>query len=606
MIGKYALCAKDMSASETGPYQSKLFNFINRQVQQWGDHLGIAGRHLRGSLVWGTQAVLYPFYLFFEAGRKVSHQFHHSANQSAQSLGHAEEANHPIEKIDSDLPIQEILSEELVHNIPTKGTAITIRGIASLLENRSLVLITSDNCLLDILSQKQQAYLQQSIHHKLSTYAQYLSPAKQETLPPVHSQLSWLGELMHWLQQSPVAITTNLFGEFQNPTTQTLENQTASIDDPASEHVLQVIDRNVAELETIPISTAKSLWQLVQQHLLGKSQITHNEDQGNQSSPEQVNFKGEGHSLHSTHPFSLQELIQAAVDYFFGMKSEQAEVPGNQPRIQLPPLQEESIKALWGEAKTRLEVIKQGIPALNGQRTRYLNTSEVSEPSIDSSEPSLSTETNPFTIRALLWAAIDYFFGTKFTHQAITGIPRDVTQDLGRSGKVSAMGDGNISANTLGGTDRVIAAPWLSWEDVFSTSSTARVITHQSHQPLTDDSALPSGDQALSYKNFSAWESLKRRLQQLKAARSLRTRSKGNAQATHPQNADGSDPALIAQDISPYWDLRDPLDTAFDWVEADVSASGYIKHPLEKILEWLDKLIFWLEQLWEKLWARLA
>ena len=605
MIERYALCAKDMSASETGPYQSKLFNFINRQVQQWGDRLGTAGRHLRGSIVWGTQAALYPFYLFFQAGRKVGHQFHHSESQSTQSLGHGDSTGDSIEKINSDLTIQEVLSEE-IENIDIEDTSITIRGIASLLETRSLVLVTSANCSLDILSQDQQHAIQRSIEQKLSNYAQRLSQAKQKQLSSGSSPLSWFSNLMHWVQQSPVAIAANLFEESQITTTRKSENQTSSIHNPTSGQVIQSIDRNVAELETIPISTAKSLWQLVQQRLLGKSQLTYRSDQGNQPSSEHLPLKETENSLHSTQPFSLQDLIQAAVDYFFGMRSEQAEVSGNQSKIKLPPIQREQIRALWGEAKTRLAVIKQGVPSLSGQQSRYLNASEAAQPSMESSEPSLLTKANPFTIRTLLWAAIDYFFGTKFTHQAIADIPHDATQNLGQSGKAPAMGDGNISANAVGGMDRAIADPWLSWEDVFSTSSTARVITHQSHRNLTDDSALPSGHKTPSHNTLSAWESLQKRLQQLKAVRSLRTHSKGRAQTTHPQHTDCSDLDSLDQAISPRWDLRDPLDTAFDWVEADFTASGYIKHPLEKILEWLDSLIFWLEKLWEKLWARLA
>ena len=349
------------------------------------------------------------------------------------------------------------------------------------------------------------------------------------------------------------------------------------------------------------------MWQLVQQRLFGRSQITQNSDQLNQTPPEHLNLKDEPNPLHSTHPFSLEELIQAAVDYFFGMRSEQTEVSGHQSRIKLPSVQKEDITALWGVAKTRLQKIKQGIPALTDQRPLYLNASEPVEPPAESSVPPLSTEANPFTIRALLWAAIDYFFGTKFTHQALAGVSEDRSQNPGQPGKFSAIGNDQTHSKALGGDNSAIADPWLSWEDVFPTSSsTARVITHPSHQPLTDDSALPSSHKTPSHRSLSAWESLRNRLQRLKAVRFLRTRNKSSDQITNPQQTDHSDLESNNQAISPRWDLRDPLDTAFDWVEADVTASGYIKHPLEKILEWLDSFILWLEQLWEKLWARLA
>jgi hypothetical protein len=46
----------------------------------------------------------------------------------------------------------------------------------------------------------------------------------------------------------------------------------------------------------------------------------------------------------------------------------------------------------------------------------------------------------------------------------------------------------------------------------------------------------------------------------------------------------------------------DSLETAFDWLEAEVTSAGYVKHPLEQILELLDRFILWLEQLLAKFW----
>jgi hypothetical protein len=34
-----------------------------------------------------------------------------------------------------------------------------------------------------------------------------------------------------------------------------------------------------------------------------------------------------------------------------------------------------------------------------------------------------------------------------------------------------------------------------------------------------------------------------------------------------------------------------------DWIETNATSIGYVKHPLEKILEWLDRVILWLEEI---------
>ena len=597
-----------MSAPDTNPYQSKLFNFINRQVRRWGDRLGTAGRHLRFSIAWGAQAALYPFYLFFQAGRKAGHQFHQTGGQPAQSLGHAENANGSIEKIASDLPIQEVLREEIV-NIDIEDTSMTIRGVASLVESQTLVLVASDNHLLNVLTQEQQNALQQSIQRKLSTYALHLSPTHQQPLTPASLPARWLGNVIRWVQQSPVAITANLFGESQITTTQEPKNRLLSLGITAPKPVIHALDRNLADLESIPISTVNRLWQQLQQRLFKKSQITDCSDQSKQISPEHFPLKDRQNPLQSKQSLSLQELIQAAVDYFFGMRAQSPEVAGKQSKPRPPLMQgEQRIKALWGDAKMQLQQIKQGVPFLSGQHPLFLNASEVTEAPSKPSAASLSTEVNPFTIRALLWAAIDYFFGTKFTHQAIAGASFDASNHLGQSRKFSAIHDNQKNPDALGGSNSAIADPWLTWEDVFVSASTTRVITHPSHQPRTDNTALPSEQHSSSHQNRSAWESLRNRLQQLKAVRSLRRRSQHNDNKTNPQKRDLSNQDSMNQVVSSptVWDSRDPLETAFDWVEADVTAHGYIKHPLEKILEWLDSLILWLEQLWEKLWARLV
>jgi len=39
-----------------------------------------------------------------------------------------------------------------------------------------------------------------------------------------------------------------------------------------------------------------------------------------------------------------------------------------------------------------------------------------------------------------------------------------------------------------------------------------------------------------------------------------------------------------------------------DWLEAQVTATGYIKHPLEKILGWLDQVMVKVEVAIAKTW----
>ncbi|MBD2462637.1 hypothetical protein H6G89_16475 [Oscillatoria sp. FACHB-1407] len=100
-----------------------------------------------------------------------------------------------------------------------------IRGIASLLTTRKLVLVTVQNQILDILTPEQDDYLRRRMIGAIASYlrewrqlaALQLSPfnalpplaPRPNALPPVRS----FCDLMRWMQYSPVAIAVNLFHE---------------------------------------------------------------------------------------------------------------------------------------------------------------------------------------------------------------------------------------------------------------------------------------------------------------------------------------------------------------------------------------------------------
>ncbi|MGL5035746.1 MAG: hypothetical protein ACRC6M_18320, partial [Microcystaceae cyanobacterium] len=52
--------------------------------------------------------------------------------------------------------------------------------------------------------------------------------------------------------------------------------------------------------------------------------------------------------------------------------------------------------------------------------------------------------------------------------------------------------------------------------------------------------------------------------------------------------------------LSKPWEVE--LEAAFDWIETEGKAIGYHKHPLELILEILDQVILWLEEILKKVW----
>ncbi|NEO81954.1 hypothetical protein [Moorena sp. SIO4G3] len=212
-----------MSSPAKGPYRSRLFNFINRQSQRFADQIQRTIRHLKVAGVWGGQILLYPVYLLVQASLSAGRQISSSVKAGLPQLrtfNHTQPQETPPE---ADTAIQRVLQElnlgkftlelDLENLKPSNGQPVTlnngqpilierqrgtylnngqpvvslnngqavtpgqwatpnqtpaqtptnehmlIQGVACLLDNRGLVLVTVENQILDILTPQQQQKL---------------------------------------------------------------------------------------------------------------------------------------------------------------------------------------------------------------------------------------------------------------------------------------------------------------------------------------------------------------------------------------------------------------------------------------------------------------
>ncbi|MCW6036153.1 hypothetical protein K4A83_07690 [Spirulina subsalsa FACHB-351] len=209
-----------MSAPDR-PYQSRLFNFINQQRIVWRDRLEQTARSVKLGAVWGLQVLVYPFYLLTQLGRSVGFTLAQKvANApSLPPLG----TNPPP---DSNQPLGNLLFTVQCCLLPDQepGEMPTIQGLACTLEEQALVLVTPENQTLDLLTPEQQQQIQQRILWEMADYAyqKYLQRAERQRFliphtltddPQVFPLLRRFWQFMRWIQQSPVAVTTNVFGE---------------------------------------------------------------------------------------------------------------------------------------------------------------------------------------------------------------------------------------------------------------------------------------------------------------------------------------------------------------------------------------------------------
>lgn len=235
----------------TSPYKSKLFTFLNRQSIQWGSRLTEAARRLKITLEWGTQIALYPLYLLVQTSRVATRQFTASQGQR-QTLAAQASAT-----------AADLTTEIMVLTAPEAQTR-DLQGIACDLNDRDIIFIDRQNQAVE--PHQTQAFLQQQISLHLSALDHPTSPQAQVTtaqmnprfLPSIQTQrpdvlppVRWLLQGLHWLEQSPVAIAIDLFGESRwHSTMMPPEIYTPQLLPPLPlAAILQPLDQRIAQLE---------------------------------------------------------------------------------------------------------------------------------------------------------------------------------------------------------------------------------------------------------------------------------------------------------------------------------------------------------------------
>ncbi len=193
-----------MSPGSSSRYQSRLLNFVHLQsrrlTQQW-DH---TYRHLQVATKWGVELLLYPVYRLLNPTESAAKTLAGQAPQPRLKL-------QPVTSSTADTPIQKVLEavkslpddsytveppkpstsvrvlvfvlSTIFRHSPSQPSSISeespaniqpyvsvMRGIATNLDSRNLVLVTEDNEILDILTPQQQAKLADIIIDEVGNY----------------------------------------------------------------------------------------------------------------------------------------------------------------------------------------------------------------------------------------------------------------------------------------------------------------------------------------------------------------------------------------------------------------------------------------------------
>ena len=604
-----------MSSGSPGRYQSRLFNFLNRQSRRLTDQYDRTVRHLKVAAVWGTQILLYPVYLVVQAALSAGRQISCAAQAGWSPLKAFTSSQPPEPPPAADTPIQQVLSEvntlklnvgrltqelkvessednpqpvtsaNLQPATPTDLSKTTqesseehwmIQGVASLLATHTLVLVTVQNQILDILTPQQQKKLASKISWEMANlrrqwriaqasehqFIQRLSGLDQpRVFPPV--RLFW--NLMAWIQTSPVAIAANLFqestlvrcGELKvEGSNFQLSNFQPSNFQPSTpvKGTLAFLDRTVAELESHQLvpgsevvivlrdSFGSRIEKLLQQV---RSQSITSGDTA--SSPE----------ASRTNTFRIQALIYAAIDYFFGRRRSDLPDTGSQEQTTILANQQGEAHQLSGGYSTAR------LPVAQTSNLELADASE-SDPWLTSSDlfgnsEALGSAQNPKSP-----AQLPEGFNSKTPVKpgnSVLGVVKRYLSFKQPPGKLSAPTTGKL---TVEPPKFVLQTP-----------------THR-----TDKVALPRQTQDG---------------QKITAPRKRKTQPPNAVVARSTSISPAkTETTAITTPSSPSQNTN--LEPAPDWIETPATPSGYVKHPLEQLLEGVDVVMLCVEELVLKLW----
>lgn len=214
--------------TSTSPYKSKLFNFLNRRSIQFNTNLAKAARRFKITLEWGAQISVYPLYLLVQSSRVATRQF--AAAKVKQQQTKQQDQPQAIAKLPPlETPEDLLASASAIIAVNTdlaETESLELQGIACELRSQKIMFVDQTN--QPVQPEQSQAVLQAQITALLNAYYEQKYRQRQTSLtsqdprilppikpnnPTLFKPVRWLLEGISWLEQSPVAIALNFFGE---------------------------------------------------------------------------------------------------------------------------------------------------------------------------------------------------------------------------------------------------------------------------------------------------------------------------------------------------------------------------------------------------------
>jgi hypothetical protein len=533
------------------PYKSRFFNFLNRRIIKLNSSLGITFRQFGQAINTGIATIIFPFYILLENGKKLGRVFNPSSRKdssfSLDNSGGAPMLPH------CDLIIEDVNKQ--INQFPQlqQLQSNQFQGLASSLENKQIVLVITSNQIDISFSPQQQKQLSLIIR---DARGDYWDKKRRLTLT-ANRQANQLNTSKFTLPNP-----FNLFSRRQkvNQNLANLQKSSLSTVKKPQDKQTNIANFNNSTQPSKIISFLDNVLMRIEKVTLTQSTQEKITTKGKDNEEKSLNFN-DNILDNSRDKSSLMTLIKAAVDHFFGFakknlqtlqgdKHQGQHLIANQNTLSLKSTNLDSVNQKLIQVFEITQNTGQKIIPLIQAKTEQVIIKGLNQAGVIKKRLNniIKPEDNPFNVQALIWAAVDYFFHDKLNHKK--SFIFSYTEE-----EVFLL-DGQI-------TD-----PWLSWQDLYGEETSLlsqKIVSNITHQKIDKSKK----NNFLSVKKIPPPDTVK-----------SNRNSVSNISTQNQKVGVNNTDIDINQDM-----------------EANVITIGYEKHFLEVILERLDQLMLWLEEL---------
>jgi hypothetical protein len=556
-----------MSNSSTGRFKSKALSYVVSQTRRWVDECEKAVRHAKIAVQWGAQMALHPIYALFQASRLVSRQLQGVAYSAAKLL--AAGSSNP----ESDTPIQHVV--QLIEGLVVFPTALApvdstsdpdriqhafIPEVEHLNPFKPVESLGFWQRLRNVLSTVRQfGLVRRSEHSIVSDPPATLAPSpsrlqqlrffptrtpSETEIHPSRLKIQGVASLLH--SHTLVLVTPG--------------NQILDILTPTQQHQLQ--SRIIWEIATYAYRHKQAARR--NQQVLGWAKLVLGESRS-RSLPEQWVTPALRSLPERLRLLPGQILEQAAFEPFQSVWKILKKLPTHVRSLLLPSQDQLELPKLPGQTQQTLGLMLDfGLLRFWAERTHLRQLWQLQEPA---------------------WLSLGDLGGqdSSICDESVPSIDRNHPNSLTH------------------GTE----APQSLWEQLFPTFSQLfrhllkplRQLWPIGHHPTpaltgSTSTGIPSGGQLT--KRPKPRTSIRQALGNLDSNLRSRRTSSG---AMPSQVA----PIAVAKTPEGYEIEFNP-----NWIDVEATAVGYVKHPLEYLLEWVDQVFVWIETTAIALWAWLV